>query len=282
MKWEQGTGRDVPDIIDFLLPKEYACVSLTSKFTVNDRPVWPDGNPTVGLLKHNGTIEGVVFISARGLALPVITPEGVRKFKEHFPPLFLRKPLKKVHTIIGEKSIVETLEHYKDKKRNDVEYRLMVQKEEKKYIMKYDNVIRCVRAGPEHRDLLFELHKGYAKEEVLLEPEKFNSQFQRDLLEKKLSSQIFYYAEYENKPVGTAGTNALGFSWCQLGSIYTEPTFRKQGIASVLVSALCREIRDRGKKACLFAKTDNRPALELYRGLGFTVVTDYKISYFFR
>ncbi len=280
MIWEQGGKQDLPDIINFLLPLEHTCVSLTSKFNNKGRPLWPEENPRVAVLKENASIEGVFYISKRGLALPCFTRQALTYLSNHSLPFVFRKPIKKIHTCIGTEEAVEIVERHKKQKRNHVRYRLLIQDKPKKVQSRYDSRIEICTAGPEHCDMLFSLHAGYEKEEVLLSPDKFNERFQRILFHNKLTNQLFFYALHDGKPVGTAATNARGFSWEQLGSIFTVQEMRGKGIATALVSALCRELHKSGKNNCLFVKTENLPALALYKKLGFSGSAPYRISYF--
>ena len=52
------------------------------------------------------------------------------------------------------------------------------------------------------------------------------------------------------------------------------------GIAFRVMEELLRRIFADKRTACLFVKKDNRPALSLYRKLGFRVGDGYQISYF--
>lgn len=280
MKWEKASQKNLTEILDFLLPREHLCTALTSRFHNNGPPVWPEDTTLIAVLRNFSRIEAVLFISRRGLALPVFTPSAEEHLKNHQFPPFLRKPVKKIHTCIGTRSVVELLEKYKKNRKYMVLYYLMVQSETGNLTTRYDSRIRLLRAGPEHCDFLFPLHKGYEKEEVLIVPQQFNENFHRLLLKKNLSSQIIFYALVNGSPAGTAGTNAIGFSCCQLGSVYTAPEMRLQGIGTLLVARLCRELNSQNMKACLYAKQDNPAALALYKRLGFRNACEYQISYF--
>jgi predicted GNAT family acetyltransferase len=52
-----------------------------------------------------------------------------------------------------------------------------------------------------------------------------------------------------------------------LGGIMTLPEFRNRGLASKIISALCKDLAHRGKSACLFH--DNPEAASVFRRLGF-------------
>ncbi len=280
MKWELAAEKNLNEILRFLLPREHFCTALTSKFYTESGAVWPKDKPVISVLRHNGVIEAVMYLSRRGLALPVFSETAELHPAAGAPPLFLRKQIKKIHTCIGTRRVVEILENYAGKRKHMVRYYLMVQSGPVSSSLRGVGSIQVRRAGPEHSDLLFPLHEGYEKEEVLITPENFNEKFHRLLLEKNLAAHMIFFALYEGTPAATAGTNAIGFSWCQLGSVYTAPELRKRGIATVLVAKVCSEINKLNKKGCLYVKQHNPAALALYRGLGFTSVDEYQISYF--
>jgi predicted GNAT family acetyltransferase len=76
------------------------------------------------------------------------------------------------------------------------------------------------------------------------------------------------------------GTNARGFTYDQIGGLFTHPAFRGRKAARFLMGRLLEHIFRDGKKACLFVKTHNLPALRLYDNLGFRIAENYRISYF--
>ncbi len=280
MKWELAAEKDLQEILRFLLPREHFCTALTSKFYTERGAVWPDDKPILAVLRHKRIIEAVFYLSRRGLALPVFSETAERHPAAGSPPPFPRKQVKKIHTCIGTRRVVEILENYAGKRKHAVRYYLMAQSKPVVSRPRGGGSIQLRRAGPEHSDLLFPLHEGYEKEEVLIMPENFNEKFHRLLLEKNLASQIVFFALYEGKPAATAGTNAIGFSWCQLGSVYTAPETRRRGIAAALVANVCAEINTLNKKGCLYVKQNNPAALALYKSLGFSSVGEYQISYF--
>lgn len=286
MKWVPASPAEIGEVLDFLLPRENTCVGLTSRFYPGTssggsaQPVWPEENPFIGLLKNRGAIEAVVYISNRGLALPVFSEIGEAELADRGFPQFVKKRLRNIHTCIGTKSVVSKIEPGRINRKHRVLYYLMAQGETSRSLERFDSSIEIKKAGLDRLEDLFPLYAEYEKEEVLLVPQRFNEKFHRTLFQRNLSTQILYYALLEGRPVGTAGTNAIGFSWCQLGSVFTLPRYRQRGIGSLLVARLCREINRAGKKGCLFVKQDNPAARALYTGLGFQTLTEYQISYF--
>jgi predicted GNAT family acetyltransferase len=127
---------------------------------------------------------------------------------------------------------------------------------------------------------LFPLQRDYEKEEVLLDPERFNATASFLSLQKNLRTELIYLAELDGVPVAKAGTNARGINYYQIGGVFTIPTLRAQGIGRALMQALMWEIAQRKKHLSLFVKKSNGAAIKLYTNLGFTVRDSYAISYY--
>ena len=80
-----------------------------------------------------------------------------------------------------------------------------------------------------------------------------------------------------NQAMGPPGKN---FAADQIGGVYTAENVRNSGIAYRVMEELLRRIFAEKNTACLFVKKDNRPALTLYRKLGFRIAEGYQICYF--
>ena len=77
-----------------------------------------------------------------------------------------------------------------------------------------------------------------------------------------------------------AGTNAHGFTFAQIGGVYTTEKNRNQGIAEYVLSVLLTGIFETRKGASLFVKKNNGAAIKLYKKLGFGVTDEFKITYY--
>jgi predicted GNAT family acetyltransferase len=55
----------------------------------------------------------------------------------------------------------------------------------------------------------------------------------------------------------------------ELGGVYTAPDYRRRGYAAAVCSLLCSRSLSHGKTVRLETQKDNRPAIALYRKLGF-------------
>jgi len=87
----------------------------------------------------------------------------------------------------------------------------------------------------------------------------------------QLEQGIFYGADRDGRLVSVAGTHLISPSERigAIGNVYTLPSFRGQGLARACTSAVCKELIAQGLTTVLNVGTDNTPAIELYRRLGF-------------
>lgn len=138
------------------------------------------------------------------------------------------------------------------------------------------------RADLSDLDAVLPLQEAYEREEVLTRIHRFNARACRASLARALGRQIVMIAEEGGRVVAKAGTNARGMRVDQVGGVYTIPQLRGRGIARSLMSALLAEIEGSGRRASLFVKPHNAPALSLYRGLGFEELDDFRAEYYER
>lgn len=73
----------------------------------------------------------------------------------------------------------------------------------------------------------------------------------------------------DGRLIAMAGERLRPPGWTEISAVCTDPEFRGQGLASVLVRALVASIRARGEQALLHASADNTNAIRLYESMGF-------------
>ena len=137
------------------------------------------------------------------------------------------------------------------------------------------------RAEFSDADALFPLQAAYEKEEVLPKGAGFNPALCRKILESLITEKTILTAELKGKLVGKININAQSYNRFQIGGVYVLPEYRSRGIARAMTTALIREFLPKTKHFTLFVKKTNIPARRVYDSLGFTVIGDYRISYFF-
>jgi ribosomal-protein-alanine N-acetyltransferase len=86
----------------------------------------------------------------------------------------------------------------------------------------------------------------------------------------RLSPQYFLVAEVSGKPVGYISALAQTKGVAHLFSLAVHPQYRKLGVARSLLKALISRLRAGGfTRLILEVRISNRPAITLYKSLGF-------------
>ncbi|MDR1507230.1 MAG: GNAT family N-acetyltransferase [Treponema sp.] len=134
--------------------------------------------------------------------------------------------------------------------------------------------------GKEDMDRLLPLQAGYEQEEVLPQAAAFSPAACRKGLEALVRAGYVLAAEQDGRFVGKININAVSFTRIQIGGVYVDPAYRRQGIAGALVAAFVRRLSSTGKGFTLFVKKQNAAACRVYDRAGFTKLDDYRIDYF--
>lgn len=126
---------------------------------------------------------------------------------------------------------------------------------------------------------LFPLEKAYRREEVLIGASEINQKAVLLNLRKTCTTQSVFYAIIGKEIIAKVNTNGKGIGYNQIGGVYTKPEFRNKGVSTYLMKVLLNGIHETGKKAVLYVKKDNLPALALYGKLGFNIIDEYQAIY---
>ena len=161
------------------------------------------------------------------------------------------------------------------------DYKLMVlphqQFKDSQKLYNDDFIMRCTENDMEN---LFEIERNYLQDEVAVRGQKISDAEVSMRLRQILKNQLYFALISDDRIVSKAYTNAIGKNWIQIGGVYTLFQFRQNGYATLTVSTLCKRILQAHKNISLFVKTKNLPAQQLYKKIGFTFHSDYKIVYF--
>ena len=161
------------------------------------------------------------------------------------------------------------------------DYKLMVlphqQFQDSQKLYNDDFIMRCTENDMEN---LFEIERNYLQDEVAVRGQKVSDAEVSMRLRQILKNQLYFALISDDRIVSKAYTNAIGKNWVQIGGVYTLFQFRQNGYAAHTVSTLCKRILQAHKNISLFVKTKNLPAQRLYKKIGFTFHSDYKIVYF--
>lgn len=274
-------------MVQYLRRSEWACIALTSQLNRLQRTSeWLFKRMPIFIHKNGDEsgINGTIAVIQRGLVIPfweeTWSPRN-REQKYAIRSLFNPKKIP-IHTIMGLSRCVSVIDNILPGNPISIDYYLMTKEggiTDYSAVPPYPELV-VKRAAPEDSDRLLPLQEGYEKEEVLIDINRFNEQLCLQHLEQMLEEQLIFYIELNGKPVAKAGTNAIGFDYCQLGGVYTTRALRNRGIGSFLIKFLTREILRNRKMVSLFVKKENEAAIHVYRKAGFTLRDDFRISYY--
>ncbi|MDR1210920.1 MAG: GNAT family N-acetyltransferase [Spirochaetaceae bacterium] len=127
---------------------------------------------------------------------------------------------------------------------------------------------------------LFRLQAAYEVEEVLPNGAELDLPGCRLAAENIIRRDHSFIAVLDGKPVGKINVSASSYNYSQAGGVYVLPEYRGRGIAQRLGAVFARALLAEGKKITLFVKKKNAAAKKVYANLGFSVIGDYRISYY--
>jgi ribosomal protein S18 acetylase RimI-like enzyme len=133
---------------------------------------------------------------------------------------------------------------------------------------------------PEDEDALFALQSAYEQEEVLPANAVFNPAVTRLNTQNILKREQVLVAELGGQVVGKINTSAKSFTRYQIGGVYVRPDCRNLGIGSKMTAVFAEALLAQGKGLSLFVKKRNAAACKVYRKIGFSVTSDYRITYY--
>ena len=103
----------------------------------------------------------------------------------------------------------------------------------------------------------------------------------RALFEESARALRWWGASVDGELRATVALNALYEKTGQVGGVYTEPDYRKRGLARVLMKTLFAESRAiHGlERLTLFTGEQNQPAIALYLSLGFVPIGEFALLF---
>jgi len=277
-RWRKISRDQRPTAEAYLRARERFCVTTCARFLHIQESrghIWY-------LPGSEGEISSLLLHSHRTL-FPVFN-----RNKAVPAPRFLNRFLGKVpiHAIQGLREDVELLEALMENQGYFAAERIDYD------LMSLDNAPRpeALRAGPaklilrspvpEDGEQLFALQSAYEQEEVLPGNAAFNPAVSRLNLESILSKEHVFAAELDGQVVGKINTSAESFTRYQIGGVYVRPDCRGLGIAVKMTSVFVQNLLALGRGITLFVKKRNAAARAVYRKAGFTVLADYRITYY--
>ncbi|MDR1468550.1 MAG: GNAT family N-acetyltransferase [Spirochaetaceae bacterium] len=265
---------------EFLRAREATCVSACDRFLDADYL-----SDSIWLLSRGGRMTQAILMYSKRTLFPVLgelTAVPVPVFLKRF---LLSAPVHAVHGLLDDVSVMEAVLYplgYEPVARTDY------------YLMAYDDfttVPECSAHVPGLPGLtlrpaqisdykaLFEMHLSYELEEVAVNMKRYKPELARLSLSRILEREEILVAEYGGELVGKINTNARSFTRRQLGGIYVKPSYRRMGIAQVMVAAMRDRFRRERIPLSLYVRKSNVAAQIVYKRAGFRTVADYRISY---
>ena len=283
-RWRKIKREDLQSATNMLVDNEENYVSACGRFLARTA-----GDPVWVLSDKKGEITALA-VNSRSSLIPVL---GMGKFsastkKENlmpdFPGNFLRK--KMIHSLQGLKNEVVLFEK-------------AMEKTGRKITDKFDYDLMSLDSHPDRNnfksgpanlvfrvpglvdlDRITPLQAAYEKEEVIPAGSAFNPAASRASTSNIIANGMILAAELNGRFVGKIHVNAVSFTRYQIGGVYIHPDFRGLGIGRRMTAEFITSLLNESRGVTLFVKKNNMAAQRLYKGLGFTVKGDYRITYY--
>jgi predicted GNAT family acetyltransferase len=277
-RWRHIAKKDVPALESFLKEQEPYCVAACSRILHNT----PSHNKVWGLFSAGGTLEAALLFFQQSF-FPMFKGN-----KTIAAPYFLRFHLlmNPLHAIQGLFSDAEIFENaaavmgHTPREKRDYDLMELMQEPPAECFSKGPPALEIRKPVPEDSGELFQLQAAYEKEEVLPDGSELNLPGCRFAVESIIRRNHSFIAALDGRLVGKINASAASYNYRQIGGVYVLPEYRNRGIARRLGAVFARAVLADGKKVSLFVKKKNAAAKKVYADLGFTIIGDYRISYY--
>jgi hypothetical protein len=285
LEWRAASQSDFDLLRSFLVEREASCVSFTDRLHPLGSPLLPRPKQDRVFLGFRGRELAATLLQSRaGFVFPVLPSE-----EEDLGGKRLRKLLRgRPYSLMGKERDCARLEEILGITANErVRYFTMARTLD--HLPEAGDTgfeVRFRRAGPADAEKLFPLQKAYEIEEVLLSASRFNERSSRMFFARALAKQVIVYAEIPGTgPVAKAGTNARGFSYDQIGGVFTKPAFRGRHLGREIMRFLLTQLEPgeemrNVRRTSLFVKQGNTHAIQMYGSLGYVIEDPFTISYY--
>jgi len=275
--WRKIKKNDFPSVEKLLKDNENNYVNACAKFIAKE------ANTLIWVLCGKNKEVQALLINSKNNILPVLC--GVK-----IPALDLKKggflPSKKIHSVQGLKNEVIILEGELIKNgwkaKAIIDYELMALDSPPKEGKNLSDFSNLVLKTPVMTDIdaMAPLQAGYEKEEVLHAGSTFSPSASRLNISSIIAKGQVLAAEINGRLIGKINVSGVSFTRYQVGGVYVHPEFRGKGIGGRMAYEFISSLISEGRGVTLFVKKTNTSARSLYSSLGFTVINDYRISYY--
>lgn len=260
---------------EFLLPVERENCSLMAKIIGREENLYMlyDYLPLVRINNPVG-----VFSFSRGNAIICYLSKSNLKIKRAIIRFFKDR---EIFSINGDNPSVRLFENFLSDK-------LKTRKKDIRdmYLMEYDSIQEnneneISECTLDDVDLLMDLQIGFSIEEQnpIYRKTRVMPAAERMAIERALKKFSIYSIRRENQIVAKAQLNAICRNWIQIGGVYTRQEFRNQGMAKSLVQYIGNHAVQENKKAVLFVRKENFPAVAAYESAGFRICGEHRCVY---
>ena len=288
--WFKPKPRYNMQILDHLLMREWAYVPITSRI-LSSEPLFKSQYFSIFATGNTGAFNDVIMITRDGLILPAfnvinsIHYENRNKYKVNGKYkrnlLDLIKTPTYFHSTMGLTNDVSNLEDMLLLNPTvKLNHHLMTITATELEMPEKESDYQIRKATVDDTEIILPLREAYELEEVVLNPNTFSKQDCRNRLKITLERELAYIAVFNGKPLSITTTSSRGLNTDQIGGVFTEKNSRNKSLATAVLKSLLNDIFKTKNNACLFVKSTNTPAINLYRSLGFTFRSDYSISYY--
>ena len=247
----------------------------------------PSKDPIWTLKDRKGGLSTLI-INSKSTVLPVFYGKKDMPFPKFLSGFF---QLKRIHSIQGLTEevlfIEDVLKRLGRKVSDTFDYELMSLD---KFI--FNSELRRTEAGiipalvlrvPRMTDLdaLAPLQASYEHEEVMHRGSVFSPAASRVNLSNIVVGGNILAAEINGCLVGKINVSGVSFTRYLVGGVFVRQDCRSRGIAGKMAAQFISTLIKDGMGVTLFVKKSNIAARKLYTRLGFKVIRDYRITYFY-
>jgi len=144
----------------------------------------------------------------------------------------------------------------------------------------FERLPELIPAGPADFDLVHESGARLRLEELEEDPRLTDpAGYRRRVEEECRDGHTWLWRDAEGLCF-RASVSAITGDAAQVSGVFTPPGRRGRGLAGRGLAELCLRLLERCRAACLFVNRHNRPALALYRRLGFVERADWYSAFF--
>ncbi|TVR30756.1 MAG: GNAT family N-acetyltransferase [Spirochaetaceae bacterium] len=283
MRWYTAREKELHEVCALLRSREWACVAFSERLLREGRLQLPPRvrERIIYYRDEDQRVAGAILQTISGVLLPCLPrqqwqPRLTTQLAER-----LRRGSLSNAMIMGAGADVRLLESLLPRRpTHTVDYLLMVRERLQPETAAAADWFQIRRADQTDSERLAPLQLCYEIEEVLLPGRTINSAATLRGLRARLRTQQTYLAHIDGEPIAMAGTNARGFSYDQVGGVFTLKEYRNRGVSRALMAELTRTSCEAQRRLSLFVKPSNQAAIHIYKQMGFVTRDSFRISYY--